>query len=354
MEISDIKKEATNSDTPLRLAPLEYQITEFKSIKSKYGQVYNVSWEDFVRTLDNMSHKNILNVTHDEFMNLDPDRQVAMKDGVGFVGGVFTDNRRHKSNLISRSMMTLDIDDMPELNSDQLIEMLVTNLDAMGLNYIIHNSFKHTFESPRFRVIIPLAKPTEYLEFYAATEKMYEDLCIKADKSCRQADRIMYYPKSMSDCEPVFISKCDGSPLYIELSKKELNRARHNTATKKKKDEYPDPETFRGIEGTINKFIDIPTIITTYLSDLFLETSDYKRYTIAGHSWGGVILFESPSSGRLCGGYCHNQSVEELEPGFFTSFDLLYKVVFNGDENRMQHWIDDNSYELFKIMIGDE
>lgn len=74
------------------------------------------------------------------------------KDCGYFVGGVFTNNYRNAENMISRSMVTIDVDSFDGTGEDVISE-LEHNLPYTLLAYSTYSS---RFDKPKFRIVIPL------------------------------------------------------------------------------------------------------------------------------------------------------------------------------------------------------
>lgn len=113
-------------------------ITYFKDLYDVDNpQVHHITYQDFVVTLS----KPLTN---------------AKRYGAGgFVGGIVRD-RREDENIINRTMITFDIDDIPE-NTDlyQLFK------DQFQYAFVMYSTYSHNKQTPKYRVCIPLASPVE-------------------------------------------------------------------------------------------------------------------------------------------------------------------------------------------------
>lgn len=117
-------------------------------------------------------------------------RRTNEKQGTGFVGGKFkTDGRRVKDNFESRSLLTIDIDNVgPDFDARALVEPL-------GLKTIAYTSFSHTESAPRWRIIIPLDRDIDgplYKALYAAiSEELFNG--IELDPVGGEPNQFMFY-----------------------------------------------------------------------------------------------------------------------------------------------------------------
>lgn len=96
--------------------------------------------------------------TVEEYQKMKRAEREAAKDKGGFVGGQLKGGRRKRENVVSRSMLTMDVD-KGEKGFIESYEMLASYTSVL---YTTHG---HTPEAPRFRIIIPLTRdvtPDEY------------------------------------------------------------------------------------------------------------------------------------------------------------------------------------------------
>lgn len=121
----------------------------------------DISWEDFcsrVKTTQRTTE------TVEEYRKMRKGGQDSIKDVGGFVGGHLKDGRRKKGNVLSRSMLTLDMD----YGTSTIWEEISTFFPYQCCIYSTH---KHTPENPRLRLIIPLFRDVGEEE-YAAVSRM--------------------------------------------------------------------------------------------------------------------------------------------------------------------------------------
>ena len=68
-------------------------------------------------------------------------------------------------------------------------------LDESGVCYIIHSSHSHTPDAPKFRIVIPLARPVSaevWPDFYARGARFFGQG--KTDEKCKDASRLYFLP----------------------------------------------------------------------------------------------------------------------------------------------------------------
>ena len=162
-----------------------------------------VSLDEFITRLNNPKE---INITKNEYLKLDKEKQADLKDVGGYVAGVLKDNERKKDNVISRSFITLDIDN--NLTREE-IENIKDNAFIEGFELLIHTTFKSSKESPRVRIIIPLSRNVDKVEYeflarYVAN--LLTDINI-FDSTTFQANRMMYWPAKMKNEEYKFFEE---------------------------------------------------------------------------------------------------------------------------------------------------
>lgn len=136
--------------------------------------------------------------THAEYMNMPKSQQDALKDVGGFVGGALRGTRRKAVNIIGRDIVTLDFDNIPGWQSDNI----TTKVEALGCSYCIYSTRKHISSKPRLRVVIPLDRTVSADEYEPIARRLAQHIGIDmADKTTFDVSRLMYWPSKCSDTE---------------------------------------------------------------------------------------------------------------------------------------------------------
>ena len=111
------------------------------------------------------------------------------KDGPAFAAALFSGTRT-KDNLLSRSMVVLDIEHPKEIISDDYLgstgnnvppslEELQTRIMEQNARAIVHTSYSHKLENPRYRVILPLKLPHV---FPGLDDRLARNVALKIDQ----------------------------------------------------------------------------------------------------------------------------------------------------------------------------
>ena len=147
-----------------------------------------------------------------EYQAMTREERGNVKDVGGFVGGVLkADGNRKNDNLECRTLLTIDVDEataLPEKPNPRL---------AM----IVHSTHSHTTEKPRYRVIVPLSRPCEPLEYSAVAHKMAEGIGLdEVDMTSCEPVRLMYWASAPKDA-PIIYHAQDGEPVDVDLMLKQ-------------------------------------------------------------------------------------------------------------------------------------
>jgi len=114
------------------------------------------------------------------------------KGGRYFVGGEYSSTERKEANLLNRSLLTLDIDNVVGMTIDDIEFMLIMTLDCA---FVAYSTFSHTPEHPKIRVVVPLSRPvspTEYREVSKDFAALLPDLSF--DPCSFTPNQLMYLP----------------------------------------------------------------------------------------------------------------------------------------------------------------
>ena len=275
-----------------------------------------VSWEQLCTRLStSVGTKE----THAEYMRFSKDDQDNIKDIGGFIGGRLKTGQRLKANVLSRSLITFDIDDA---SPEDIDEFFIDNPYAV----IIYSTHKHTKEQPRLRLIFPLTRDVTPEEYEAVCRKLAQQLDILQllDPTTYDLNRLMYWPSHSSDIEPFYFA--DGDSEVVDPDKilslypagwqnmedwplSDKEQALHRPSGKKAEDPYEK----RGYIGAFCRTYTIQEAIDKYLPDVYTQVSD-NRYTYTGGSTtGGAVVYADkwiysnhatdPISQRLCNAY---------------------------------------------------
>jgi len=118
------------------------------------------------------------------------------KGGRYLVGGQFADHRRQETSLVCRSMLTIDIDKLPE--GVDIVDLESDLVLSVPYAFVAYSTFSHTPDTPRIRLIVPLSRdvsPGEYREvsrdFVGTLSEVVQEAI---DKCSFVPNQFMYMP----------------------------------------------------------------------------------------------------------------------------------------------------------------
>lgn len=317
----------------------------------------DISWEDFcsrVKTTQRTTE------TVEEYRKMRKGGQDSIKDVGGFVGGHLKDGRRKKGNVLSRSMLTLDMD----YGTSGIWEEISTFFPYQCCIYSTH---KHTPEHPRLRLIIPLFRDVGEEEYAAVSRMVAKEIGIDLfDDTTYEPERLMYWPSTSRNGVFVYEEK-NGSLLDPDefLNKYDDWRdtstwpvsSRQSEVINRSLKEQADPLSKEGVIGTFCRTYSVSSAIDMFLKDIYEPSAMTGRYDyIPADSSAGVILYDDkfayshhatdPASGRLLNafdlvrihrfGHLDDRATESTPPSKLPSFINMCEFVIQDDEVKAQ------------------
>ena len=119
------------------------------SRKATYWPKSEIMWSDFTEKLKTPVQSP---ETMGQYLSMPKNRQSELKDVGGFVGGTFTNDRRKSVYIQGRDLLTLDLDNIPAGQTEDLLK----RVSGLGCAAAVYSTRKHTGYAPRLRVILPL------------------------------------------------------------------------------------------------------------------------------------------------------------------------------------------------------
>lgn len=317
----------------------------------------DISWEDFcsrVKTTQRTTE------TVEEYRKMRKGGQDSIKDVGGFVGGHLKDGRRKKGNVLSRSILTLDMD----YGTSTIWEEISTFFPYQCCIYSTH---KHTPENPRLRLIIPLFRDVGEEEYAAVSRMVAKEIGIDLfDDTTYEPERLMYWPSTSRNGIFVYEEK-EGSLLDpdVFLNKYDDWRdtstwpvsSRQSEVLDRSLKEQADPLSKEGVIGTFCRTYSVSSAIDRFLKDIYEPSAMTGRYDyIPADSSAGVILYDDkfayshhatdPASGRLLNafdlvrihkfGHLDDRATESTPPSKLPSFINMCEFAIQDDEVKAQ------------------
>ena len=234
------------------------------------------------------------------YLALSKRQQDDLKDVGGFVGGWLKDERRKAGNILSRDLLTLDLDAIPANGTQRVLVML----DTIGAAYAVYSTRKHRPEAPRLRVLLPCSRPLTAEEYEPVARRVASWIGMgMADRTTFEASRLMYWPSVCKGAEYVCTygegpwldvdrvlatygdwHDCAEWPTHPDEAGQALVRGTRQQ----------DPLTKTGLIGAFCRTYDVEAAIAAYLPEVYTPCDSLPgRYTYAaGSTTGGAVIYD--------------------------------------------------------------
>lgn len=265
---------------------------------------------------ERLSHVKRTGETERQYKAMKPAERGRAKDVGGFVGGRIEGGRRKAGSIVSRSLLTLDID---FCTGGGIIDRI---RDALGGHeWCLYSTHSHAAGNERYRLVTPLSEDITADEYVPVSRRVAERIGIESfDPSTYEPHRLMYWPSCPSDGEFVY-EHGEGSLLdphelldtYDDWrDAREWPGAVRGMPSDRKR--QADPLSKDGVIGAFCRTYGMRDILEGPLKDIYEPTGMPDRYTFrAGTTSGGVIVYDDrwafshhgtdPAGGRLCNAF---------------------------------------------------
>jgi putative DNA primase/helicase len=256
------------------------------------------------------------------FLSHSKSKQDEIKDNGGYLGGLLNGNRRKADNVISRDIITLDLDNIPAGGTQDVLR----RIEGLGCAYAVYSTRKHEESRPRLRVIVPTDRSVTADEYEPIGRKIGEIIDIKlCDPTTFEASRLMYWPSCCSDSSYVyrygdkpFLSADGILSMYKDWRNvsewPQVPGVQQTHVKVVAKQGNPIEKT--GVVGAFCKTYDVYKAMETFLPGVYIPCEDGSgRFTYSGGSTtGGAVVYENgnflyshhstdPAGGKLCNAF---------------------------------------------------
>jgi predicted P-loop ATPase len=336
------------------MATLRYdaliEIATAHSRLSKKWKNKRVRWSELV---DRCRETKRTGETLADYHRMTREEQSGVKDVGGFVGGYLSGGERKTTNVLYRTVATLDIDyGTPNVWDDFTL--------AFSCAAMMYSTHKHTKDKPRYRLVIPFNRQV--------TAQEYEPLCRKIaavigmdlfDITTYQLPRLFYWPSTSKDGEYVFEVQdgpmCDVDKIlgeYInfnDVSEWPL-ASRESEAVAHEIRKAGNPLEKPGLIGAFCRTYTIEDVIEKFLQDVYEKTAHADRYTYRkGSVAGGLVCYD----GKFA--YSHHET-DPASRQLCNAFDLCRIHLFgvHDEGSRVTDITRKPSYNMMQEMAADD
>lgn len=306
----------------------KYSIAVGNSCEAKFWSNEEVTFDELCQRLSKTKYTS---ETVEQYKHFNKEERNKAKDNGGFVGGKLKGTKRGVSEVLYRSMLTLDLDKAKV----DFIDKFTAESKYLSCLYTTHS---HTKEEPRCRVIVPLSRDVTPDEYNAIARLFASQFGIEQFDACSfRIAQLMFYPTTPKNGEFIF-RKIEGKvlnpdefladyPMWhdistLPLTPDELPKNNVQRGRKKK-----DPTELKGVIGAFCRAYTVQEAIETYLSDAYEPTDKNNRYSLkSADSKGGLIIYEEK--------YAFSHHATDIACGReLNAFQLVMLHLFGSDNN---------------------
>lgn len=306
----------------------KYSIAVGNSCEAKFWANEEITFDELCQRLSNTKYTS---ETIEQYKHFNKEERNKAKDNGGFVGGKLKSTKRGVSEVLFRSMLTLDLDKAKV----GFIDKFTAESKYLSCLYTTHS---HTKEEPRCRVIVPLSRDVTPDEYNAIARLFASQFGIEQFDACSfRIAQLMFYPTTPKDGEFIF-KKIEGEvlnpdkfladyPMWhdistLPLTPDELPKNNVQRGRKKK-----DPTELKGVIGAFCRAYTVQEAIETYLSDVYEPTDKSNRYSLkSADSKGGLIIYDDK--------YAFSHHATDIACGKeLNAFQLVMLHLFGSDNN---------------------
>ena len=269
--------------------------------------------------------------TQEQYFKMDKVKQDNIKDIGGFIGATLKDNLRRNANILTKTLITLDIDYGKENIKERVYQVY------KDYSYIIYSTHKHHPKKPRVRLVFEISRECSPLEYEAVSRYVASLLNINEfDESTFEPARFMYYPSTSKDAEYLYHYN-KGKPIDIDgvLStfknyqdpSEWIYHEKEKPKTHLQKSKAQNPLTKSGYIGIFCRAYTISLAIDTFLSNVY-EKYTNDRYTyINGSTTGGLAIYDNDTFATS------NHATDPIHGLNVNAYDLVRLHLFGSSED---------------------
>ena len=259
----------------------------------------------------------------------------GIKDKGGFVAGKLKGVRRKKTEVLSRSMITLDGDRL----SPGFFEEYEEKHHCLTVVYTTHT---HLPDAPRARLLMPLQRDVTPEEYNAIARYLAAEIGMERIDPCSfEINQMMYWPTCSSDGE--YICRVyDGDwldpdaylaahPGWQDCTSLPIAPSEQEAVDKQRK-KQEDPLSKEGLVGVFCRAYSIQAVMEKFLSDVYEPSAVEGRYDyIPGEGSSGVVVYDDKFA------YSHH-ATDPAGGKLLNAFDLVRVHRFpDEDEKKSFH-----------------
>lgn len=255
------------------------------------------SWSQLLNRVRNVKRTG---ETMAEYAAMPKDKRSELKDAGAFIGGFLRGSSR--KDVVNRQLICLDVD-----FADPKAPVWTAWKRKFGRRALMYPTHSSTPETPRYRLVIPLAEAVPAEQYQPIARKIAEALGIEQfDDTTYEPQRIMYWPSVPKDA-PFDVLSLDGDVLtpgevlglyrdWRDVSQWPVSERAEKVRLRGRKKMQPIAEK-RGVVGAFCRAWPIEEAIARFVPDYAPSGTVPGRYTyVKGTTSNGVVIYEDSYS----------------------------------------------------------
>lgn len=215
------------------------------------------------------------------------------------MGGTLSGGRRKAVNITGRDLATLDLDNVPAGQTDDILR----RVDGLGCAAAVYSTRKHSGYAPRLRVVIPFDRAALPDEYEPVARKLAALIGIRfCDPTTFDISRLMYWPSCCRDSQYVYraydkpFCSLDGV-LAMYGDWRDVAQWPQvpgaEAVERRRLAKQEDPTAKKGVIGAFCRTYSITQAMGKFLPGIYEETETPGRYTyLGGSTVGGAIVYD--------------------------------------------------------------
>lgn len=317
-----------------------------------------LDWQQVTYTIDQLFEKlktpSRGTETVAAYQSMKKSQQDDLKDVGGFMAGGLSGRRRKAANVTTRSVVTLDFDNIPSGQTDTILQ----RVEGMGCCYCVYSTRKHTPTAPRLRVLFPSDRNMTPDEYEPCARRMAAYIGIEmADPTTFEVSRLMYWPSCCADSEYVYQADAQKACFSVDNILHQYKDWHDITewpqvpgkevGTKPQDKKQGDPESKPGVVGAFCRTYDIYRAMEELLPGIYEPVDGMPdRYTyLNGSTTGGAVVYDS---GKFL--FSHH-ATDPCSGRLVNSFDLVRLHRYGEEDDAAQENTPTNRLPSYTAMV---
>jgi len=298
-------------------AAMKFRISRFQHNRDTTPDVQDYTWEGLKKLFAAPTR---LEVSEYEFHHrMGEKERTRLKNGPCYIAGE-AQGGKSKTAIVNRSLVVLDVDENTLIALDKIKHLTCA--------WLYHSTTRSRKDSPRIRIIIPLDRSVDQVEYSRLVMFLTDQVGGQVDDCSKKVAQLMYLPRIPSSSEYLY-EVHDGPWLDVDQA-----LAQAPLAERRIMSSLPDITKLRGMEGEFCRRYSVAQAIDEFLPHVYEPSDREDRYHYIGSSSGaGLVIYENGWATSF-----HTNSDPAAKSRSVNAYALVRIHKFEGDREKMDRW----------------